>query len=55
MVKRKAGSQTGNLTPDHKKSGINPIPMGADGMGHAVEKILRRVTSLLKTSSQFEV
>jgi len=26
MVERKAGSQTGSLTPDHKKSGINPTP-----------------------------
>jgi hypothetical protein len=27
--KRKARNQTGNLTPDHEKSGINPIPLCA--------------------------
>jgi hypothetical protein len=55
MVERRAKSQTSSLTPDHKKSGIDPIPVGADGMQHIVEKILRRATSLLQTSSQFEV
>jgi hypothetical protein len=30
MVKRKAESQIGNLTPDHKKSGINLTSARAD-------------------------
>jgi len=55
MVKRRVGSQTDNLTPDHKKSGIDPIPTCADGVRHIVGKLLRRATSLLQTSSQSEV
>jgi hypothetical protein len=50
MVERK-----GSLTPDHKKSGIDPIPVCADGVRHTIGKILRRSTSLLQTSSQSEV
>jgi hypothetical protein len=34
MAKRKAGSQTGNLTPDHEKSGIDLTPMRASGVRH---------------------
>ncbi len=34
MVERRAGSQIGNLTPDHKKSGIDPIPVCVDGLQH---------------------
>jgi hypothetical protein len=55
MVKRRVGSQTVNLTPDHKKSGIDPIPVCEDGVWHTVRKLLRRATSLLQTSSQSEV
>jgi hypothetical protein len=47
MVKIRAGSQTGNLTPDHKKYKIDPIPVCADGVQHTVGKLLRRDTSLL--------
>jgi hypothetical protein len=47
MVKRKDRNQIGNLTPDHKKSGIDPIPMCVGGVQHAIGKILRRATSLL--------
>ncbi len=32
MVKRRVGSQTGNLTPDHKKSVIDPTPGCAEGV-----------------------
>jgi hypothetical protein len=32
MVERRAGSQTGSLTPDHKKSGINPTMMCVDSV-----------------------
>jgi hypothetical protein len=55
MVERKARSQTGNLTPNHYKSGIDPTPVCADRVKHTVGKLLRRVTSLLQTSSQSEV
>jgi len=47
MVKERAGSQIGNLTLDHKKSGIDPTPMFANGVQHTVEKLSRRATSLL--------
>jgi hypothetical protein len=40
-------SQIGNLTPDRKKSGINPIPLCAGGMRHAVEKLSTRATTSL--------
>jgi hypothetical protein len=55
MGKKRAGSQTGSLTHDHKKSGIDPIPVCADGVRQTVGKLLRRATSLLQTSSQSEV
>jgi hypothetical protein len=32
MDKRRAGSQIGNLTPDHKKSGIDSTPVCAGGV-----------------------
>jgi hypothetical protein len=37
MAKRRAGSQTANLTSDQKKSGIDPISLSADGVRHIVE------------------
>jgi hypothetical protein len=55
MVKRRAGSQTGSLTPNHEKSGIDPTPVCAEGVRHAVGKLLRRVRSFLWTSFQYEV
>jgi hypothetical protein len=55
MVERKAGSQTGSLTPDHQKSIIDSTPMRAGGVRHVVEKLSTRATSLLETSSQSEV
>jgi len=55
MVERRAGSQIGNLTPNHKKSGIDPIPACANGVQCTVGKLLKRATSLLQTSSQSEV
>jgi hypothetical protein len=47
MVKRKAKSQIDNLTPDHKKSGIDPTLVCVDKVQHTVENLLRRATSLL--------
>jgi hypothetical protein len=55
MAKRKVVSQTRSLTPDHGKSGIDPIPLRAGGMWHAVEKFLMRATSLVYTLSRSEV
>ncbi len=54
MGKRRAGSQTGNLTPDHKKSRIDPIPMCVGGVRHGVGKLLRRATRLVQSSSRSE-
>ncbi len=34
MAKRKAESQTASLTPDHKKSGIDPIYLAIGGVPH---------------------
>jgi len=55
MEKRKAGSQIGNLTPNHQKSGIDPTPMCVGEMKHTFGKLSKRATSLLQTSSQSEV
>ncbi len=55
MVERRAMSQTGSLISDHKKSGIDPTPVCAEGARDTVGKLLRRATRLLQTSSQFEV
>jgi hypothetical protein len=55
MAKRRVGSQTANLTPDQKKSGINPIYLFADGVRHTVEKLSTRDTTLLQTASRSEV
>jgi len=41
--------------PTTKKSGIDPTPVCVGGVQHTVEKLLRRATSLLQTSSQLEV
>ncbi len=50
MVERRVESQTGSLTPEHKKSGIDLTPMW-----HTIGKLLKKATRLLQTSSQFEV
>jgi len=55
MAKRRAGSQIANLTPDQKKSGIDPIYLSIDNVQHTVEKILTRATTFLQTASQSEV
>jgi hypothetical protein len=36
-----------NLTPDQKKSGIDPIYLAANNVPHTVEKLLMRATTLL--------
>jgi len=45
--KRKAGSQIGNLTLDHKKSGINQTYVRADEMQYTIGKLLMKSTTLL--------
>jgi len=55
MAKRRAGSQIANLTPDHKKSGIEPIYLAAGGVPHIVGKLLTRATTLLQTAPQSKV
>jgi hypothetical protein len=55
MAKRKVKSQTSSLTPNHKKSKIDPTPMRTGGLQHTVGKLSTRATTLLETSSQSEV
>jgi hypothetical protein len=55
MAKRRAGSQTINLTLDQKKSGIDPIYLFADDMRHIVGKLSTKVTTLLQTAPRSEV
>jgi hypothetical protein len=55
MAKRKAGSQTGSLIPDHKMSGINPTFVRAGGLQDTVENLLMRATTLLQTLSRSKV
>jgi hypothetical protein len=47
MAKRRAGSQIASLTPDQKKSGIDPIYLATDDVQHAVGKLLTRAITLL--------
>jgi hypothetical protein len=55
MAKRKAESQSANLTPGHKKSGIAFNYMCDDGVPHIIEKISTTDTTLLHTSPQLEL
>jgi hypothetical protein len=55
MSKTKAESQTGNLTPDHGKLGIDPIPLRAGGVRHVVGKLSTRATTSVKTLSRSKV
>jgi hypothetical protein len=55
MAKRRAGSQIASLTPDQKKSGIDPIYLAADDVPHTVGKLSTRVTTLLQTTLRSEV
>jgi hypothetical protein len=47
MAKRKAENQIYNLTPDHLKSGIDPISLRSGDVQHIVAKILTRAITLL--------
>jgi hypothetical protein len=52
MGKRRAGSQTGSLTPDHYKSGIDLFSTSELRVRYVVEKILTKATRLVQTSSR---
>jgi hypothetical protein len=47
MAKRRVGSQIDNLTPDQKKSGIDPIYLASDDVPHTVGKLSTRATTFL--------
>jgi len=47
MAKRRAVSQAASLTPDHKKSGIDPIYLAVRGVSHIVGKLSTRPTTFL--------
>jgi hypothetical protein len=47
MTKRRVGSQTTSLTPDQKKSRIDPIYLAVDDMQHTIGKLSTRATTLL--------
>ncbi len=55
MAKRRAGSQIASLTPDQKKSRINPIYLSTDGVQHTVGKLSTRATTLLQIAFRSEV
>jgi len=55
MAKRRAGSQIANLTPDQKKSGIDPIYLFANNVRYTVGMISTRATTLLMIAFQFKV
>jgi len=55
MAKRRAGSQITSLTPNHKKSGIDPIYLVTGGVPHTIGKLSTRATTLLQTTSRSKV
>jgi hypothetical protein len=55
MAKRKARGQTANLTPNQKKSRLDPIYLTLDNVRHIVGKLLTKATTLLKTAPRSKV
>jgi len=55
MAKRRVESQIVYLTPNQKKSKIDPIYLDVEGMQHTLEKLSMRATTLLQTTSRSEV
>jgi hypothetical protein len=55
MGKRRGGSQTGGLTPDHKKLRIDPILTCVGAVQHGIGKPLKRATRLVKSSSRSKI
>jgi hypothetical protein len=54
MAKRRAESQIASLTPDQKKSRIDPIYSAAEGIRHILGKLLTIATTLLWTAFRSE-
>jgi hypothetical protein len=55
MAKRRDGSQKFSFTPDHKKLGIDPIYLFAEGMQYIIRKLSMRAITFLETASRSEV
>jgi hypothetical protein len=55
MAKRRVGTQTVSLTPDQKKSGIDPIYLAANDVPHTVGNLLTRAITLLLAVPQSKV
>jgi hypothetical protein len=55
MAKRRAGSRIASLTPNQKKSGIDPIYFDLDDVPHTIGKISTKATTLLQAAFQSEV
>jgi hypothetical protein len=55
MAKRRVGNQIVSLTPNHKKSRIDPIYLASGGVPHIVGKFSTRAITLLQNASRFEV
>jgi hypothetical protein len=55
MAKRRAGGQIASLTPNQKKSWIDPNYWSVDNVPHNVGKLLMRATTLLQTEPQSKV
>jgi hypothetical protein len=55
MAKRRVESQIVNLTPDQKKSGIDPIYLAEKGMQQTIEKLSMKAITLLQTASRSKV
>jgi hypothetical protein len=53
--KERAGSRIANLTPDLKKSGIDPIYLDVDDVTHIVGNLLTRATTSFQTTLWSEV
>jgi hypothetical protein len=51
----KIGNQIANLTPDQKKSEIDPIYLATGDVRHIVGKLLTRATTLLQTALRSKV
>jgi len=55
MAKRRVGNQTGSLTLDQKKSGIDSIYLASDDVPHIVGKLSTRSTTLLEIALRSKV
>jgi hypothetical protein len=55
MTKRRSESRSASLTPDQKKSGIDPKYLAAEDLRHTVGKLSTRATTFLQTALRSEV